>query len=69
MREEAIAGVMRMEIIEQRGGTVGKMLFWADVPRQRLKEFSKAEVKAYMDQLGNKTEEELKENKKKKSDL
>jgi hypothetical protein len=67
--EEEKGGVIRMEILEQRGGIQGKMLFWVDIPRQRMKEFSKSEVKAYMDQLGNKTEEELKTNRKKKSDL
>lgn len=62
--DEMAAGVMRLEVIEQRNGMRdGNAMFWVDIPKQRLKEFTRAEVRNYYDQLKEtKTEE-------KKSDL
>jgi hypothetical protein len=49
--EEMEAGVMRLEVIEQRNGMRdGKALFWVDIPRQRLREFSKIELRRYAEQ-------------------
>lgn len=62
--EEIENGVMRLEVIDQRNGmSHGKMLFWVDMGKQTMKEFTKGEVKNYMAQLneGQKVE--------KKSDL
>lgn len=62
--EEMEAGVMRLEVIEQRNGMrEGKSLFWVDIPRQRLKEFSKVELRRYAEQ------EEAAKTIEKKSDL
>lgn len=70
--EEEENNVLRVEIVEQRNGMRnGKMLFWMDIPHQRIKEFTRAEVREYYKQLG--TPEEGTEIKKKrgikKSDL
>lgn len=52
--EEMRAGVMRLEVIEQRNGMrEGNCLFWVDIPRQRMKEFKKAELRDYHDQIRN----------------
>lgn len=74
--EEEEANVMRMEIIEQRNGKPqGRMFFWADIGRQRLKEFSKAEVKEYqdlykaLDDAEHSREEPSKKNPKKSKDI
>lgn len=45
--EEREAGIIRMEIIDQRDGRDGSCLFWIDFEKQTLKEFSKREVKEY----------------------
>lgn len=50
--EEIENGVMRLEVIDQRNGMRdGKMLFWVDLKKQTIKEFTKAQVKEYMDQV------------------
>lgn len=49
--EEIEAGVMRLEVLEQRDGTTGRTLFWANIPKQAIKEFSKSEVKEYREQF------------------
>lgn len=70
--DEEAGGVLRMEVIEQRNGMRnGKMLFWLDIAHQRIKEFSKAEVKEYWKQVGNNPEEPTKKRTRgnKKSDL
>lgn len=51
--EEAEAGVLRIEIIDQRDGTDGKALFWIDFEKQMMIEFSKKEVKEYLIQTGD----------------
>lgn len=51
--EEIEAGVMRLEVIEQRDGVSGKSLFWANLPKQTLKEFSKSEVREYVSQYSS----------------
>lgn len=49
--EEMEAGVMRLEMIEQRGGVrEGNAMFWVDIARQRLREFNKSEIKEYRKQ-------------------
>lgn len=51
--DEQDAGVMRLEIVEQRNGMRnGNCLFWVDIPKQRIKEFTKAEIKEYRAQTG-----------------
>lgn len=71
--EEKEAGVMRLEVIEQRDGVEGKALFWANLGKQTLREFKKSEVKEYMEQLGDfkdaEDEEEPKEKRKRKTDI
>lgn len=68
-------GVMRWEIIEQRNGSrMGKVLFWVDIKKQRMVEFTKSEVDDYYEQLGHKNpdddEKNIKPKKtKRKSDL
>lgn len=67
--EEQEAGVMRLEVIEQRDGLrEGKCLFWVDIARQSLREFTKAEVKSYRDQLSD-TETPEDKKKRRKTDL
>lgn len=62
--EEMEAGVMRLEVIEQRNGMRdGNCLFWVDIPKQRLREFSKTELRRYHEQLDTVEKSE------KKSDL
>lgn len=52
--EESEAGVMRMEVIEQRNGMrSGNALFWVDIKKQLATEFTLAEIKAYRQQLGD----------------
>lgn len=68
--EEAAAGVMRMEVIEQRNGMKdGKMLFWVDIARQTAREFTRAEVKEYLKQTQDSKPEEKSYKRNKKSDL
>jgi hypothetical protein len=57
--EEEENKVLRMEVVEQRNGMKnGKMLFWIDIPKQRIKEFNKAEVKEYWRQLGDRKDDD-----------
>lgn len=50
--EEKEAGVMRIEIMDQRNGmSDGRMLFWVDMAKQQMKEFTKHQVKEYIEQL------------------
>lgn len=61
--EEMNNNVMRLEVVEQRNGMrEGKCLFWVDIPKQRMREFTRTEVKAYYKELEG-------ESKKRKSDL
>lgn len=66
-------GVMRLEVIEQRNGvSTGKCLFWLDIEKQLLKEFTKKQVKNYYEELGERDESDLTikhEKKKRKTDL
>ena len=51
--EEQEAGVMRLEVIEQRNGMrEGNALFWVDISTQSAIEFTKVEIKAYREQTG-----------------
>ena len=54
--EEREAGVLRMEDIDQREGKEGTALFWVDFEKQRTKEFSKKEIKEYIEQMGDREE-------------
>lgn len=67
--QEMEAGVMRVEVIEQRNGMrEGNALFWLDIPKQIAKEFNKKEVYDYRDQAGeNETGGKIK--KERKADL
>lgn len=69
--EEKEAGVMRLEVIEQRDGTEGKALFWADLAKQSMREFTKLEVREYMSQLGqdDNPEEDAPKKKKRKTEI
>lgn len=49
--EEIEAGVIRLEIMEQRNGGYGNMLFWVDIAKQQMKEFTKQQVKDAKKQL------------------
>lgn len=51
--DEKEAGVLRIEIIDQRDGTDGAALFWVDFEKQSMTEFSKSEVKEYHNQLSS----------------
>lgn len=55
--QEIEAGVLRLEIMEQRNGPLGKCLFWVDIPKQNLKEFNKTQVDEYYLQIGGTNEE------------
>ena len=67
--EEKEAKVMRLEVLEQRNGMdAGKMLFWVDIPKQRMKEFTKPEAKEYMLQI-KKAEDTEPIKRKRKTDL
>jgi hypothetical protein len=69
-KEEKDNGVIRVEVVEQRNGMDrGKMLFWLDIPRQRMKEFNKTEIKEYYEQTGEPDPEEPKQKPKKRTDL
>lgn len=51
--EEKEAGVMRVEIVDQRDGvSEGNMMFWVDIEKQLAKEFTHAELKDYNKQSG-----------------
>lgn len=64
--EEKENGVMRVEIIDQRNGAPdGAMLFWVDMNKQTMKEFSKTQVKQYWAQLKGDEDKKVE----KKSDL
>lgn len=49
--DEREAGVIRFEVIEQRNGGYGNMLFWVDIAKQQMKEFTKKQAKDYRKQL------------------
>lgn len=46
--DEEQHGVLRMEIIEQRDGKVGTSYFWLDHATQRMDEFTKNQLDAYL---------------------
>lgn len=51
--EEKDAGVMRLEIVDQRNGTHdGRVLLWVDIKKQHAKEFTRSEVAEYNTQAG-----------------
>lgn len=53
-------GVQRWEIIDQRNGAqFGKCLFWADIRKQSLKEFTPEQVQEYMEQMGENIEAKI----------
>lgn len=67
---EAKQDVLRLEIVTQRNGMrEGKMLFWVDMEKQRLKEFTKTEVKEYWEQIGDRDPSEKKPKRERKTDL
>lgn len=77
---EKEAGIMRLEIVDQRDGiSDASMYFWSDIPKQRLKEFNAKQVKEILEmkrQQGEedtpkpkRDEDEIKKKKKKISDL
>lgn len=60
--EEIENGVMRLEVIDQRNGMRdGKMLFWVNLEKQTIKEFTKGQVKEYMEQWSSVEEKPKKE--------
>jgi hypothetical protein len=67
--EEKEAGVMRLEVIEQRDGIEGRVLFWADLAKQSLKEFTESEVREYHSQLSGEEPEEEPKKRKRKTDI
>ena len=71
--DEVDAGVMRLEVVEQRNGMRnGNALFWVDIPRQRMREFTKSEIKEYRSQTQGNGDSEGRPkptNKKRRSDL
>lgn len=67
--DETEAGVMRLEIIEQRDGlSHGKTLFWVDLAKQSMKEFSKAEVLEYKSQFSVSDDDPVDKEPKKKAE-
>lgn len=55
--EEKNAGVMRIEMVEQRNGpTDGKAYFWINMAHQRVDEFTKVEIGNYETELRKTTE-------------
>lgn len=68
--EEKENGVLRWEIIEQRDGPQNfTMYFWINIPHQRLKEFTKQEVKNLKEQFEKPTEEDIKNRSKAQKDI
>lgn len=70
--EETKAGVIRLEVIEQRNGMRdGNALFWVDIPTQTATEFTKPQIQDYRDQAGqNETGGKIKsKNKTRKADI
>lgn len=63
---EIEAKVHRWEIIDQRNGGLGSMMFWVDIDKQKLKEFSKQEAYEYRSQTSDYSDIKKKP---KKSDL
>jgi hypothetical protein len=50
--QEKQAGVMRMEMIEQRNGPQdGQCFFWINMPNQKIREFNHKEVEEYQHQI------------------
>lgn len=50
--EEKEAGIMRVEVVDQRDGVTGASLFWVDIDKQSAKEFTHEEIKAYWQEAG-----------------
>lgn len=51
--DEKEAGVMRVEIVDQRDGvSEGNMMFWVDIQKQLAREFTRGEVSEYNKQAG-----------------
>ncbi len=71
--EEAEQGIMRAEIIDQRNGSPnGKVLFWVDIERQLMREFTQEQVDEYFIALGEENPDKKKKRKAenlKKNDL
>lgn len=74
--EEQEAGIMRMELVAQRDGLqIGRVWFWANLAKQKLKEFNKAQVKEMEEMYKEKHAKKPREgeerslNKKKTSDI
>lgn len=67
--DEEKGNVMRLEVIAQRNGMrEGRMMFWVDIPKQRLVEFTHKQVKRYKDQAKPEGEE-IDRKKNRKTDL
>lgn len=49
---EVEAGVLRLEVVAQRDGTNGAILFWLDIENQWAKEFTKEQVQEYRAAMG-----------------
>jgi KaiC/GvpD/RAD55 family RecA-like ATPase len=69
--DEMEAGVMRLEVVEQRNGMrAGNCLFWVDIATQSAREFTVPEIKEYRQQAGeNETGSKPKKERTRKSDL
>lgn len=66
--DEKEAGVLRVEIVDQRDGTEGSCLFWIDIDKQSAKEFTKEQIKEYWAQVGRE-DDGKKKKPEKKTDL
>ena len=67
--EEKEAGVLRIEVVEQRNGPQDHTsYFWIDMAKQRLASFSQKQIKEYLNQLHG-GEGEVKNNKKTHGDI
>ncbi len=57
--EEKEAGVVRIEMVEQRNGPMdGKCLFWLSMANQRVTEFTKKEIDGYREAINNAKQQE-----------
>ena len=62
------AGVMRLEVVEQRNGMRnGNCLFWVDIEKQSLKEFNRKEIMEYRKMAGQNETGGIKKGKKERS--
>lgn len=50
--EEKEAGVMRLEVVDQRDGSTGRVMLWVDIEKQSAREFTQREVDEYYKELG-----------------